>query len=81
MTITQQQAIEALESVHGAIFKAYGSPAYRVLRQYIEQGAAPGADVVMGGGMLVAGPGSLTVKVSADGTLSAVQHPQQEQPK
>lgn len=40
MSITQQQALEALNEIDN------GSANGDILRQYIEQGAAPGADVV-----------------------------------
>jgi hypothetical protein len=51
MSITQQQALEALDELEGSArgdepFNHFAAP---LLRQYIEQGAgaAPGADVVM----------------------------------
>ena len=90
MSITQQQALEALDELEGSArgdepFNHFAAP---LLRQYIEQGAgaAPGADVVM-----VPRKTAISAREHApylgetwralNDAISAAKHPQQEQPK
>lgn len=74
--ITQQQALEALEALKHAGPDGWGPiEHFTTLRQYIEQGAQPGADMVLVPRALWQG----ALKLAS--TLSAAPQPQQEQSK
>ena len=74
------EALAAFAAAHVASLCAAINALESALRLVLAQRVPPNHGVI-GGGMLVAGPGSLAVKVNADGTLSAAAPQAKEQGK